>query len=50
MIDHDADVLIDHEIDATTVRIYQLRVTHPTDHAAELAERAGLTAEEVVRA
>ncbi|SOD64976.1 regulatory protein, luxR family [Streptomyces zhaozhouensis] len=47
MIDDEPDVLIDREIDATTVRIYQLRVAHPTDHPAELAERAGLAADQV---
>lgn len=35
------------EIDGVTVRVYQLRVTHPTDLVSELAERAGLSTEEV---
>ncbi|WP_234320184.1 helix-turn-helix domain-containing protein [Streptomyces sp. SBT349] len=38
---------IDDEIDAVTVRVYQLRVTHPTDLVSQLAARAGVTAAEV---
>ncbi|WP_258534470.1 helix-turn-helix transcriptional regulator [Streptomyces sp. PT12] len=37
----------DDEIDAVTVRVYQLRVTHPTDLASQLAARAGLTVDDV---
>ncbi|WP_062203767.1 LuxR C-terminal-related transcriptional regulator [Streptomyces sp. NBRC 109706] len=42
--------MIDHEIDATTVRIYQLRVTHPTADANELSRQLELTVEEVLDA
>lgn len=38
------------EIDAAAVRVYQLRVTHPTDLVDHLAARAGLKPEEVSRA
>jgi DNA-binding CsgD family transcriptional regulator len=38
------------EIDAVAVRVYQLRVTHPTDHVAQLAQRVGLEVAEVARA
>ncbi|MGP3970732.1 LuxR C-terminal-related transcriptional regulator [Streptomyces sp. 6N223] len=38
------------EIDAVAVRVYQLRVAHPTDLVAQLAERAGLQVAEVARA
>jgi DNA-binding CsgD family transcriptional regulator len=37
-------------IDAVAVRVYQLRVTHPTDLVAQLANRAGLATAEVSRA
>lgn len=38
------------EIDRVTVRVYQLRVAHPTYLASQLAERAGLSAEQVAAA
>ncbi|MEV1011171.1 helix-turn-helix transcriptional regulator [Streptomyces sp. NPDC049881] len=38
------------ELDALTVRVYQLRVTHPTDGLGQLAARAGLSPEEAARA
>ncbi|MGP4114817.1 LuxR C-terminal-related transcriptional regulator [Streptomyces sp. 4N509B] len=38
------------DLDAAAVRVYQLRVTHPTDGAGQLAARAGLTPVEVARA
>ena len=38
------------ELDAVAVRVYQLRVTHPTDLASQLASRAGLTREQVAEA
>ncbi|MDT0267850.1 helix-turn-helix transcriptional regulator [Streptomyces sp. DSM 44915] len=41
------DTVIEQQIDAATVRVYQLRATHPTDQAGRLAARAGLTPDEV---
>ncbi len=38
---------IDDQIDEVTLRVYQLRVTHPTDRVSQLAVRAGLTDAEV---
>ncbi|TDC20960.1 LuxR family transcriptional regulator [Streptomyces sp. 8K308] len=40
----------DEEIDAATVRVYQLRVTHPTDLVSQLAARAGLDRKQVSQA
>ncbi|WP_255308180.1 helix-turn-helix domain-containing protein [Streptomyces marincola] len=40
----------DEDLDPATLRVYQLRVTHPTDSAEQLAARAALTAAEVARA
>ncbi|MEO3749053.1 LuxR C-terminal-related transcriptional regulator [Streptomyces sp. B6B3] len=41
---------IDDEIDGVTLRVYQLRVTHPTDRVSQLAVRAGVTPADVSRA
>lgn len=38
------------ELNAVAVRVYQLRVAHPTDLVSQLAARAGLTPAEVARA
>ncbi|WP_307815696.1 helix-turn-helix transcriptional regulator [Streptomyces sp. 7-21] len=38
------------ELDAVAVRVYQLRVAHPTDLVSQLAARAGLSPEEVSHA
>ncbi len=38
------------DLDQVTLRVYQLRVTHPTDRAGQLAARAGLRTEDVARA
>ncbi|WP_129842326.1 helix-turn-helix transcriptional regulator [Streptomyces sp. RFCAC02] len=38
------------ELDADILRVYQLRVTNPTDGLSRLAARAGLTPEEAARA
>jgi DNA-binding CsgD family transcriptional regulator len=38
------------ELDAVAVRVYQLRVSHPTDGADRLAARAGLSRAEVAEA
>ncbi|MDT0343014.1 helix-turn-helix transcriptional regulator [Streptomyces litchfieldiae] len=48
--DESAAESFDDELDPVTVRVYQLRVTHPTDLAGQLAARAGLTAADVSRA
>ncbi|WP_461037732.1 LuxR C-terminal-related transcriptional regulator [Streptomyces mayteni] len=40
----------DEELDAATVRVYKLRVTHPTDLVSQLAARAGLDREQVAEA
>ncbi|WP_326596913.1 helix-turn-helix transcriptional regulator [Streptomyces sp. NBC_01803] len=42
--------LLEDELDAVAVRVYQLRVTHPTDLVSQLAARAGFTADEVAEA
>ncbi|WP_059012479.1 helix-turn-helix domain-containing protein [Streptomyces specialis] len=42
--------LLQDELDAVAVRVYQLRVTHPTDLVSQLAARAGYTAGEVAEA
>jgi DNA-binding CsgD family transcriptional regulator len=44
------DVSCDDSLDAVTVRVYQLRVTHPTDLPDQLAARLGLTAAAVLTA
>ncbi|MGK5529453.1 LuxR C-terminal-related transcriptional regulator [Streptomyces sp. URMC 129] len=42
--------LLEDELDAVAVRVYQLRVTHPTALVSQLAARAGCTAEDVAGA
>jgi DNA-binding CsgD family transcriptional regulator len=44
------DERLDADLDETAVRVYQLRVTNPTDLPGRLAERAGLTPREVADA